>query len=134
MKLPNQKKILREDLKDAPSYVNGIIVPVNSFMETTYQALNKNLTLQENIASFVKDITYTTPAGYPVMDTITFQNQLKSKPIGVMVLQCYERDTYIPAPGPVYVPWVQGISGDIVVYPVTGLAASKTYTLRVVVF
>lgn len=134
MKLPNQKKILREDLKDAPNWVSGIIGPVNSFMETTYQAMNKNLTLQENIASFVKEITYITPSTYPTMDNITFQNQLRSKPIGVMVMQCYDKDTYTPAAGPIYVPWIQDVSGNIVVYPITGLVASKTYIIRLVVF
>ncbi len=39
MRLPSQKKILREDLKDAPAWVNGLIGPLNAFMESVYQAL-----------------------------------------------------------------------------------------------
>ena len=133
MKLPTQKKILKEDLKDAPSYVDGIINPVNSFMESAYAALNKNLTLTENIASFVKVLEYRTPSTYPTMDNVEFLNQLKSKPTGVMVMQAYNKDTYIPAAGPVYVPWVEN-AGSIIIHPITGLVASKIYVIRLVVF
>lgn len=134
MKLPTQKKILREDLKDAPSYVNGIIEPVNTFMEAVYQALNKNITLSENIASFIKELIYTTPGTYPSgVEEVRFQNTLRARPTGMMVMQAYERSSYIPAPGPVYVPWVED-DGEIIVSPITGLEASKTYLVRLVIF
>lgn len=133
MKLPTLKKILREDLKDAPGWVNPLIDTLNNFMETTYQAFNKNITFSQNIASFVKDITYNTPSTYPVMDDIEFTSQLKTKATGVIVVQAYERLTYVPAPGPVYVPWVED-NQTIVVSSITGLAASKSYTIRLLVF
>lgn len=134
MRLPTQKKILREDLKDAPAYVNGIIEPVNTFMEALYQALNKNITLSENIASFIKELIYVTPSTYPAgVEDVSFQNALRTRPIGVMVMQAYERTTYIPAVGPVYVPWIED-DGNIIISSITGLAASKTYLVRLVIF
>lgn len=134
MKLPTSKKILREDLKDAPPYVNGIIEPVNSFMETVYQALNKNITLNENIASFLKEISYTTPSTYPTgVQTVGFQNALRTRPIGVLLMQAYDKLSYTPPPGPVYIPWIED-DGTITIYPITGLAASKTYLIRLVIF
>ncbi len=134
MKLPSIKRILKEDLKDAPKWVDGIIEPVNSFMQAVYQTLNHNVTLTENIASFVKELTYTTPSGYPIgLEQVRFKNQLKVKPIGVLALQVYDRSSYTPAVGPVYVPWVED-DGDIIISAVTGLAASKSYLLRLVVF
>lgn len=134
MRLPQQKKILREDLKDAPAWINGITSPVNTFMENVYNSLNRNLTLSENIASFTQEFTYTTLGTYPTgQANISFLNQLKTKPIGVMVMQVYDKATYIPAPGPVYIPWVE-VNGSIIIYPITGLEVSKTYLIRVVVF
>lgn len=134
MKLPTQRKILREDLKDAPPYVNGIIEPVNSFMESVYQALNKNITLQENIAAFLKELIYTTPSTYPSgVDIVSFQNTLRTRPIGLQLMQVYDRSTYTPPPGPVYVPWIDD-NGTINVYPITGLEASKQYVVRLCVF
>lgn len=134
MKLPTAKKILREDLKDAPDWVSGIITPVNSFMETVYQAMNKNMTLQENISSFVKEITYKTPSTYPTMEVISFQNELKSKPIGVMLMQIYDKSTYSPVLNSVYIPWIVNDKGGIEIHPITGLAADKTYMVRLVIF
>lgn len=134
MKLPTQKKILREDIKDAPPWINAVIEPVNTFMESTYQALNKNITLSENIASFIKEINYTTPSTYPSGVEITsFMNTLRTRPVGVQILQVYDKTTYIPPPGPVYVPWIED-QGDIKIYPLTGLEASKTYLVRFVIF
>jgi len=134
MKLPVIKKILREDVREAPSWVNGLIDPINSFMETVYQALNKNLTLTENIASFVTEITYRTISTYPTgQETTNFMNQLKVRPSGVMVMQVYDKLTYLPPPGPVYVPWT--LNGDqIVMRTITGLEADKAYMIRLVVF
>ena len=134
MRLPGQKRIMREGLKDAPNWVNGLIDPINSFMERTYQAMNKNLTLTENIASFVKEFTYTTVSTYPVGQPNTeFITSLKTKPSGLMLMQVYEKNTYTPAVGPVYVPWVEK-DGNIIISTITGLDANKTYLVRVVVF
>lgn len=134
MRFGSVKKIKREDLKDAPSWINGLIDPLNSFMETVYQTLNQNVTFQENIASFIKEITYKTPASYPSsVDNIQFQNELKTKAIGVIVVQVYERTTYTPALDAVYVPWIEN-NGSIVVSTITGLEADKTYTIRLLVF
>ncbi len=132
MKLPATKKVLREDVKDAPSWISGVIEPLNSFMENVYQALNKNITFTENINSFVKEITYTTTAGYPLADEISFTNELKTRATGVMIMQAYERTTYTPAPGPVYVPWVEN-NGKLLISAITGLQASKSYTIRMLV-
>lgn len=132
MKLPAQKKILREDVKEAPNWVNEIIGPFNNFAETIYQALNHNITFSENVACFIKEIIYKTTSTYPTMEVIEFSNELKIKATGILVLQAFEKSTYTPAAGPVYVPWVED-NGKIQVSSITGLAASKTYVIRLLV-
>lgn len=130
MRLPTQKKILREDVNDA----KDLIDPLNSFMESVYQALNKNITLQENIASFVYELSYSTPATYPTgVLPVSILNQLRTRPIGVQVLQAVEKSTYDPAPGPVFVPWAENSAGGISLRTITGLEASKTYLIRLLV-
>lgn len=133
MKLPSQKRILREDLKDAPDWVSPLIDTLNSFMDTVYIALNKNVTFQENIAAFTKELIYNTPSTYPSgVDNVEFVTQLKTKATGVWVIQAVDRSTYIPATGPVYAPWVED-NGTIVISPILGLAADKSYLVRLVV-
>lgn len=132
MQLPATKKILREDLKEAPSWISGIIEPVNSFMENIYQALNGNITFTQNINSFVKEITYKTTAAYPVTGQISFTNDLKVRATGIFVMQAFDRSNYQPAPGPVYAPWVED-NGSLLINAITGLAASKIYTIRLLI-
>ncbi len=129
MKLPSQKRILREDLKEAPEWIDGIIDPVNSFMQTVYQALNKNVN-EDNTASQVKELTYKTTAAYPVAVIVEFQSTLKTKATGLAIMQIFEKGTYTPAAGPCYIPWVDD-NGTIKISSITGLEASKTYTVRV---
>lgn len=134
MRLPTQKKVLKEDLKGAPGWVDNLIQPVNAFMENVYQCLNKNVTFTDNIASFIYTLTYKTPSTYPAgVDPVEFLNQLKTKPIGVLVTQAFDKATYEPAPGPVYVPWVEN-NGTIILGTITGLAVNKSYLIRLVVF
>ena len=129
MKLPPISKIAREDLSEAPSWINGIITPVNIFMESVYQALNRSITDKENIACHIKELTYVTPSTYPTMPNVEFTSDLKIKATGVQLLQIYEKSNYTPPSLAVYVPWVEN-DGKIVIYPITGLAASKVYILR----
>lgn len=132
MKPPTQKKISRENIKDAPPWIGEIIDPVNNFMESVYQALNKNITFNENISSFVKELNYKTPSTYPVMDNVQFLTSLKTKAIGVFPLQVIDKATYTPALGSVYVPWIEN-NGNIVIYPISGLEADKTYIVRLLI-
>ena len=133
MKLPSTRRILREDLKGAEDWVNGLIDPINSFMESVYLALNKNITFQENILSNIKEVTFRTTSAYPTMETLSFQSNLKSKAIGVIVISAYEKETYTPADGPVYPAWVEQ-NGSIVISKISGLLASKVYEIRFLVF
>jgi hypothetical protein len=133
MKLPTIKKIMREDLKNAPDWVGRLIDPVNSFMESVYTALNKNITLYDNISSFIKEVTYRTPSTYPTgVDNISFLNELRSRATGVVILQAFDNATYTPV-SIGNIAWIEDASG-IVIYPVTGLQPSKTYTIRLAVF
>jgi len=133
MKLPNVQKILREDVKEAPSWLGSMLDPINNFMQIIYQALSKNISLQDNIACQVKELTYITPSTYPTMSNISFPSTLKPKAPALMLMQIVNKSTYIPVLTAVYVPWIEE-NGQIIVYPIVGLAASTTYNVRLVVF
>ncbi len=133
MRLPQTKKVLKEDIKsEFRQGVSPIVEAFNSFAESVYQALNKSITFDENIASFIKEITYKTTSAYPTMDPVEFTNELKTKAIGIIPLQVVNRADYVPAAGPVYIPWSEN-SGVISVNSITGLVASTTYTVRMLI-
>jgi len=127
MKLPIQKKILREDLKDAPDYINGVLGPLNQFMEIMYQAMNKNID-ETNLQSQIREVTVVVPSTYPVMDAIKFQSTLKVKGTGCTILQCINKTTYLPVAtgNPA---WIDN-NGVITITEITGLTASETYIIR----
>ena len=133
MKLPTQKRLLREDLKDAGPWADPLTNVLNSFMETVYQAMNRNMTFHENIACRIKEITYRTPSTYPLsVPTTKFMSELKTKASGLWVMQAIEKTSYEPAAGPVYAPWVED-NGNIVISTITGLEPDKTYTIRLLI-
>lgn len=127
MKLPIQKKILREDLGDAPDWVQQIIGPVNNFMETIYQMANKNID-ETNLQSMIKEVTVVVPSTYPVMNTIKFQSTLKVRATGCVILQCLDKSTYKPVVT-MNPAWIDN-SGTIEISGILGLTASKTYIIR----
>lgn len=133
MRLPVLKRVLREDLKQAAKEIGPLIDVLNSFMETVYQAMNRNITLNENIYCRIKELSYKTPSTYPagVLD-VEFMSDLNTKATGVMLMQVYDKALYLPPPGPVYVPWVEN-NGNIVVSTITGLEADKIYMVRLLV-
>lgn len=133
MKLPPFKRILREDVKEAPPWILKIIDSYNSLAENVYQALNRNITLTENVKCMVKELNYITPSSYPTMDDVSFVSTLNTKAIGVLLMQAVDNEVYEPVTGVGNPPWTE-VNGSIVVKPIPGLAASKTYTIRLVVF
>ncbi len=77
-KLPEQRRILKEDLQDAPSWIDKLISPINSFFEDLYFALNKNITFRENIAAQIREIDFETSSDYDpgVPDTTALQAEI----------------------------------------------------------
>jgi hypothetical protein len=59
--LPPIKRISKEDIPEAPSWVEKIIYPVNLFFDSVYRALNGSLTMPENIVGQIKEISFPSP-------------------------------------------------------------------------
>jgi len=138
-RLPNQRRINREDVKNAPSWIDNLITPINSFMESMYSAVNKNLTFQENFISQIRTITFTTSATYTASGTwvpVTFPSGLRgTRAQGVLVLQALNTtaDNFTPLKKAVTCDWLDN-GETITLYFVSGLADSTSYTVRVLVF
>lgn len=64
MKLPIFKRIVREDIKDAPDWVANLIYPINQVFETVYNTLNRGVTFQDNFLGFQKTFQFQTKPTY----------------------------------------------------------------------
>lgn len=55
--LPPIKRITAEDFQDQKSWIAKLLQPLNSFFDSVYTALNKNLTFGENFRAMVRTVT-----------------------------------------------------------------------------
>jgi hypothetical protein len=81
--LPPVKRISKEDLPEAPSWVEKLIYPVNLFFDSVYRALNGRLTVPDNISGQIKEISFQVRSDYNGTDTtkwdaLKFQSTLGS--------------------------------------------------------
>ena len=128
-KLPSIKKILKEDLKDSPIWVDKMLYVLNRFMEEIYGALNRDLTFTDNIASSFKSISISTYANYPTsFDTMKIANPLRTNPTGVILIRSINSDNNSPIKSAIGIDW-DFLDGNIRILHVSGLAASTNYQL-----
>lgn len=134
--LPSVKSIRQEDIgPQAPDWIGLLLGPLNTFMESIYSALRKDITFTENIACNIRDFTIQTKSTYSTggWELITFPSGLRTKPSGVLLLQVVDQtDPYTPMTTAVSLDW-QDLSGNIQIRYISGLADSKKYLLRVLV-
>lgn len=138
--LPNQRRILREDLKDAPTWVDKLLFPINSFMESVYYALNRNITFNENIACQLRRVSFTTTSSYNSspqsadnFPLIQFATSLRTVPMGVIPLQLFVNgDVETPLLAPYNISWYHN-NGTLFITYISGLDDSTTYTLQLLV-
>lgn len=123
-KLPPLKEIQLSDLPDAPSWVGRLLLTINSFMRNVWQALDKRLTLQDNLDA--KIVSILVPGSDP---TGSFKNPLTRPAAGVILLQAKSVDIPSNAVGIV---WEQ-IGNDIEILRVSGLTTGELYSLKLLV-
>ena len=84
-KLPSKRKLLREDLKEAPAWIDNLLGFINPFFEDVYFAFNKNITFKENIASQIRELNFETTATYDpfIPDTTVLQAEIDALDVRV---------------------------------------------------
>lgn len=131
-KLPTITGLKREDFKDAPSWIDRLLSPLNSFIRNVYDALNGSLTFGDNVSGFIKEFTITAGAA-STDNTASFLHGLKTQPSGVLVMQALAQGSnYAPIANAVTISWRRGV-GTIIIDAITGLTNGTQYTLRVLV-
>ena len=136
-KIPAVKSIRIEDISpEAPSWVNNLLSPLNSFMETIYSALIKNITFNDNIACMIKDIDFRTPSDYTSannFETINITNTLKTTAQGLFIMQLYNNsDQYSKIVSAVTPFWLDD-NGIIKIQYISGLSNSINYKGKVLI-
>lgn len=134
-KLPTIKQVTREDLRDAPDWIEKLLTPLNQFMGSVYQALNGDLSIGANVRGSVRELRVTTSATYDTGDfpEVEFASGLNVKATSCQVAQISVfTDPEAVITGGVFAHWAER-SGRIVIKYIAGLENSTKYTVRFLV-
>jgi len=135
MKLPNFKRIVKSDYKEEfHGIIENLSFSINNGIEVVYQALNRAISLRDNVACTVMDVIMEVDAnGTPKVRT-TFSLNSTNRILGICVLNAVntKNPTILPTSG-VFVYFTQE-NKTIFVKGVKGLPADQQFTLTLVAF
>lgn len=84
--LPPIQRLVVEDFQDQKTWIGRLLQPLNQFFESVYSALNKNLTIADNISGDVQTIEL--DGTFP----IKLAWKLKMRPVALLVGNVYRSD------------------------------------------
>ena len=133
--LPTTQRVTREELQgDAEQQLEALLRPLNLFFEDVGNALDRDLTVEENLDASILTANIETGPAYPNdWVNIYFQHGVKRRPNGSAVLNIVDTNDYDKIfYGDV---WAQvrfgPAQGEIMM--VTGLVPSAQYTLTLLI-
>lgn len=136
MKLPSFKRIFDTDFdQQYKQLVQTLSATINIGFETVYEALNKKVSLAENIQCTLKDITLVVDSTGKPINRIAFTSDIPNmRVIGTQVIKVTNLKNSSTYPtGGVFITFIETNTG-IEIQHVTGLVANNTYQLRVVAY
>jgi hypothetical protein len=134
IKLPNLRRIFTQDFpKEYAQLVNALAGVLNINQQVVYDALNKRISLADNIDCIVKDFNVTVNASGIPNSTTIFTLDDKSRNLqGIEVINATNlTNSSVYPTGAPFVTWQQVQSG-IQIQHVTGLPAGNTFSLKVI--
>jgi hypothetical protein len=133
MKLPTYRRIITQDFpEDNHELVEQLGSNVNDGFNVVYQALNKRLTFQDNIASSVKTVVLTADSTGKPQQTTSFNLDVPNTPvIGCVVLSAQNLTNSVTYPTTTpFISFTQD-GNTIYINNITGLQAGQSYRLVV---
>lgn len=134
--LPTIKSIRKEDLgSGVPDWIDNLLSPLNSFIESCYTNLNRNISFVDNVNCKIFEYTFTTKATYTTggWDNINVSVKLNNKINGVMLLSVNNQtDTAALSLTAKSVEWDEQPNTCRIKY-IAGLANSTKYTIRILI-
>lgn len=131
--LPAIKRITKEDLAGAPAWIDRLLYPLNLFLNTIYNGLNKNITLADNIDCQVQTFQVTAGAA-ATNNTAKFTLTMKHAPSMLFLGNAISTSgNYTPIATAVYIDWTYD-GTNVNINSITGLTSGTTYNLTILLF
>lgn len=135
MKLPNFRRILKTDYaEEYRQLIEGLSFSINNGVEVLYQALNKSISLKDNIACTVKEIDVIVNSDGSPKSKLSFALETSNRILGVTVLNVIntKNPSILPTSG-VFVYFVQE-NKNLIISNIKGLPADQPFTVTLVAF
>ena len=135
MKIQSFKRIFKSDYdQEDQSLVEKLSYSINTGIEVINNALNRNISLADNILCSIRDVDVQVDAnGYPISLT-TYSLDFKGSIQGVIVIRAdnLTNSAIYPTSSP-FINFTQNTNG-VKIDHVTGLIPNNIYRLRIVTF
>jgi hypothetical protein len=135
MKLPNFRRIIKSDYEtDDQKLIETLSFSLNNGIEVLYQALNRALTLQDNVACTVKEFTVEVDATGTPKSKTSFTLNTSNRILGVMVLNAIntKNPSILPTAG-VFMSFYQE-GKTVTINNIKGLPENQIFNLTTVSF
>ena len=135
---PPIRRIYTQDVINSDGTIDAerLLYPMNQFLEATSSILDGRIEFDENIATQIKKLSFTTSSTYLSAGTFTaipFTLSISNKPRGVLLLDVSKKDDATAIiKDPVSIQWSQS-NDKININFITGLDDSTSYNITVMV-
>ena len=133
-KLPVAKRLIKEDFEaQFQPLIDKIAIIVNPAIEGIVNALNKNISFEDNITIQVKDMDVAVNSNGIPISAISFNSELKTKLKGIICIRADNLSNSSSYPsGGVFLSFSED-GKTIKVSHITGLTASDKYRLKLLI-
>ena len=127
-KLPNQS-FSAEDFQDQKDWIGKLFSPINKLIIDLVGFFNNGITVKDNLYQEIKEIKFVNISNnFP----LKFRTKFQLHPQGLFYIYLFNNTTgEMSAQAPAFV-W-DYTNGEISISDLTGLTASSTYTIRLLV-
>lgn len=134
-KLPAIKRFAAEDFPSQKAWISDFFQGLNQFLESVVRALDKSLTIADNIDAQLAQVSVSTPtAATTLTDNAVFKVTTKSRPTNLIVGRV-DVITGTAITGAVQPTWdYVPASNSIKITSFTGLAANSKYKINLTIF
>jgi hypothetical protein len=124
MKLTAITRIRKEDMPEAPDWIEKVIYPLNRFIENVYSAFRGSIDFNDNVKSEIREFT---------LNTTDFPFKFKPKFIPNMIFlgQILQvAGDHVDLTSTPFPDWEYGNDGLVTLYTITNLTVGEDYKIK----
>jgi hypothetical protein len=133
--LPQIRRLLVEDFLEQKDWISKLFIPMNNFMDGTFTALNRGITLRQNMAADIKVVTLNRIP--TALDYASVAWDIPQKPIAVHVGRIKRTDnTAVVLANAIQIQWEYDLTKGLRLTNLIGLTptSTETYDLTLTIF